>query len=431
MAIKQKITYDQLENMGACKELLQFFKEHFKNKAYVLDLLKKCAEYEKYYFGYFLTRDLPFNENPLKLHQADDKMIFYNGDVLIEHNTYFKLQTICISGTLTVIGKLYAHASNIEANTIKSTIIEFTGGTHVRADIKTHRLEVCNFHTQVDGNIKASVVNLKDSCEILGNIETVKIYNELYCRIRGKTRAKIIDGDGVFIGGIDPLKEIREEKEEETNIIKEFKITHEFIENYPDERVVKIFREIFPRAVKVTEIPKLIPYLGEEGKYSYRHFTEWLLDKLPFNEETLIIEGDFCGNIFYNGAVWIKRYAHICHSAFIKGSLKVNARLSANRSAIIQARHCTASVIRIDGDVTIDANVTATEKLLMNNGCSIEKNVEADYVSLNKSCWVFKNVKANELQHCGVICGDVEANYIDSGDGGEIWGKVKAKLWRK
>lgn len=202
-------------------------------------------------------------------------------------------------------------------------------------------------------------------------------------------------------------------------------VTRDIVEKYHFKEDVDAFNEVFPRGAKVTDIPKLIPYLEKEGNYRYRLFAEWLLNELPFNNENFIIDGDFCGNIFYNGPVWVKRYAHIRHSAFIKGTFKINARLSSDFKAYIYAKQCIAYDIKISHDTRINADVKVTERLTMSDRVIIEKNVVAKEFKLGKSCWVCGNVKADSLWNSGVICKNVEVGHLDNG--GEIWGKIDAR----
>lgn len=162
----------------------------------------------------------------------------------------------------------------------------------------------------------------------------------------------------------------------------EFIVTQKWLEEngaYEDD--IQDFRKYFPNGGEALEVLKWC------GELDYIYFGEWLVDWLPPTYPPLVLN-NLIGNLFYPNDVHIKGDVST-QECCIRGSFKVDGKLTINKLQRVFAAFVDANEIDISGYAHIRGDVIA--KVINFKG--------------------------------GYINGDVDANEIIN-DGGEIWGNV-------
>ena len=209
----------------------------------------------------------------------------------------------------------------------------------------------------------------------------------------------------------------------------EFIITRDIVEKFRLESFVDTFNKVFPDGAKVTDIPKLISHI--DGNYYYRLFVQLLLNELPFNNKILVVDGNTCENLFYNGDIRIEGNAKV-NRIYIKGNLVIDGNLIIKDKGEIIARNfdnkkqIIATEINLGIDSMILAHVKA-KNINVYSEATIIGNVDTNTVNLDDS-EIWGNVEANKIiNNAGVIDGDVNTVKIENINDGTVTGKITYK----
>lgn len=209
----------------------------------------------------------------------------------------------------------------------------------------------------------------------------------------------------------------------------ELTITHDIIEKFRIKCVVNTFNIVFPYGAKITDVPKLLPKIGS---YYYSLFVKWLLNQLPFNNKILIIDGNICDNLFYNGDVIVKGDIEL-KRAYIKGNLNVDGTLTIKHKGEVIARDFdnTKQIIANEINLCTESLILATHikanKIYAYNESVIAGDVNTNFIIVKGSC-IWGNVDANEvINESGIIDGNVNTIKIENIDTGRIKGKITYK----
>ena len=199
----------------------------------------------------------------------------------------------------------------------------------------------------------------------------------------------------------------------------EFIVTEKWLEKngaYEDD--IQDFKQHFPNGGEALEVLKRCEELD------YRDFGEWLVDWLPPTYPPLVLN-TFVGNLFYPNDVHIKGDISTQGRIYIKGSLKVDGKLTANKYGMIYSdKNCiNAGEVDISENVYICSNVKANS-IIINGRIDIQGNVSANSISLRDSAQILGNAEAKVINSkSSRIRGSVDANEIIN-DGGLIDGNV-------
>ena len=183
----------------------------------------------------------------------------------------------------------------------------------------------------------------------------------------------------------------------------EFIVTAKWLEKngaYEDD--IQDFEQHFPNGGEALEVLKRCEELG------YRDFGEWLVDHLPPIYTPLVLN-TFVGNLFYPNDVHIKGDVFTQEVIRIKGSLKVDGKLTINKLQRVFATFVNADEIDIGGYAWIRGTVIA--KVINFKGGSITGDVDADEI----------------INDGGAIWGNVNTIKIDNINGGKVYGKITYK----
>ena len=183
----------------------------------------------------------------------------------------------------------------------------------------------------------------------------------------------------------------------------EFIVTAKWLEKngaYEDD--IQDFEQHFPNGGEALEVLKRCEELG------YRDFGEWLVDHLPPIYTPLVLN-TFVGNLFYPNDVHIKGDVFTQEVIRIKGSLKVDGKLTINKLQRVFATFVNADEIDIGGYAWILGTVIA--KVINFKGGSITGDVDADEI----------------INDGGAIWGNVNTIKIDNINGGKVYGKITYK----
>ncbi|WP_370578022.1 polymer-forming cytoskeletal protein [Snodgrassella alvi] len=183
----------------------------------------------------------------------------------------------------------------------------------------------------------------------------------------------------------------------------EFIVTAKWLEKngaYEDD--IQDFEQHFPNGGEALEVLKRCEELG------YRDFGEWLVDHLPPIYTPLVLN-TFVGNLFYPNDVHIKGDVFTQEVIRIKGSLKVDGKLTINKLQRVFATFVNADEIDIGGYAWIRGTVIA--KVINFKGGSITGDVDADEI----------------INDGGAIWGNVNTIKIKNINGGEVAGKITYK----
>lgn len=201
---------------------------------------------------------------------------------------------------------------------------------------------------------------------------------------------------------------------------------------------LQAFKKHFPNGGEALEVLKRC------GELDYTDFGEWLVDHLPPIYPPLVLN-TFVGNIFYPNDVHIKGDLSTQGCIYIKGSLKVDGKLTVNKYGIVYSyKNCVnADEIDISEYARISSN-TKANSISMSNCAFIIGDTVANSISLRDSVEIIKNVIAKVINFKGgFILGDVDADEIinddgwikgnvntikiDNINGGEVAGKITYK----
>ena len=184
---------------------------------------------------------------------------------------------------------------------------------------------------------------------------------------------------------------------------KQFIVTQKWLEKIGTcEAELQAFEQHFPNGGEALEVLKRCEELG------YRDFGEWLVDHLPPIYTPLVLN-TFVGNLFYPNDVHIKGDVFTQEVIRIKGSLKVDGKLTINKLQRVFATFVNADEIDIGGYAWIRGTVIA--KVINFKGGSITGDVDADEI----------------INDGGAIWGNVNTIKIDNINGGKVYGKITYK----
>lgn len=202
------VTEKWLEEMKACEDGLQAFKQHFPNGGEALEVLKRCGELNYMDFGEWLVDHLPPIYPPLELNNLIGNL-FYPNDVHIKGDVSTQ-EFFYIKGSLKVDGKLIVNKYG-EASTNKDFInadeIDLGEYAYLYSQIKANSISLRN-SAHIFGNTKANVIKVNggylhgdvDADEIIndgglirGDVNTFTIENINGGRVKGKITYKRSD----------------------------------------------------------------------------------------------------------------------------------------------------------------------------------------------------------------------------------------------
>ena len=199
----------------------------------------------------------------------------------------------------------------------------------------------------------------------------------------------------------------------------EFIVTEKWLEEMKAcEDGLQAFKQHFPNGGEALEVLKRC------GELNYMDFGEWLVDHLPPIYPPLVLS-TFVGNLFYPGDVHIKGDISTQGLIYIRGSLKVDRKLTVKKYGIVYSyKNCVnADEIDISEYARISSN-TKANSISMSNCAFITRDTVANSISLRDSAEIIKNVIAKVINFKGgFITGDVDADEIIN-DGGLIRGDV-------
>jgi len=201
---------------------------------------------------------------------------------------------------------------------------------------------------------------------------------------------------------------------------KQFIVTEEWLEkNGARKDELQAFKKDFPNGGEALEILKRC------GELDYRYFGGWLVDHLPPIYPPLVLN-TFVGNLFYPGDVHIKGDLSIQELIYIKGSLKVDGKLTFNKYGVARSgKGCVnADEIDLSGYAQIYSD-TKANSIIMSDYAVINGDTVANSISLRDSVEIRGNTKAKIVNlDSGCINGNVDADEIINDDG-IIRGNVK------
>ena len=169
-------------------------------------------------------------------------------------------------------------------------------------------------------------------------------------------------------------------------------ITREFIKtNYPIENIVNIFNECFPNGAKLSEFPKIRPYLEKykpNFKAIYSCFAGWLLKVLPVNETPLELDStNMQDAIIYNGNINIKSDVTLVNpQIYLAGTLKINGKLAISGNGfILSYRNDYVIADEIYNDGSYICGKAIADKVTLINGGRINGDIitKSLYTNLN------------------------------------------------
>ena len=217
----------------------------------------------------------------------------------------------------------------------------------------------------------------------------------------------------------------------------EFIVTQEWLEEMKAcKGWLRAFKKYFPNGGEALEVLKRCEELD------YTDFGEWLVDRLPPIYPPLVLN-TFVGNLFYPNDVHIKGDVSTQGCIYIKGSLKVDGKLTGNKLHSILAAFVNADKIDISGGADIQARINANS-IIMSDCAFIIGDTVANSISLRDSAQILGNAEAKVINlKDGYIGGDVDADEIINDDGwikGDVntikieninGGRVKGKITYK
>ena len=184
---------------------------------------------------------------------------------------------------------------------------------------------------------------------------------------------------------------------------KQFIVTQKWLEEMGACRDgLRAFKKHFPNGGEALEVLKRCEELG------YRDFGEWLVDHLPPIYPPLVLS-TFVDDLFYPNDVHIKGDVSTQEVIRIKGSLKVDGKLTINKLQRVFATFVNADEMDIGGYAWIRGTVIA--KVINFKGGSITGDVDADEI----------------INDGGAIWGNVNTIKIDNINGGKVYGKITYK----
>ena len=217
---------------------------------------------------------------------------------------------------------------------------------------------------------------------------------------------------------------------------KQFIITEKWLEDIRAcEAGLRAFKKHFPNGGEALEVLKRCEELD------YREFGEWLVDFLPLIYPPLVLN-NLIGSLFYPNDVHIKGDISTQGLIYIKGSLEVDGKLTANRNGRVSTDCVNADEIDISGDACIYPNIKANsismmgfttiggevtaDNINLSGHAEIKRNVIAKVINL-KSGFIGGDVDADEIINAGWIKGDVNTIKIQNINGGRVDGKITYK----
>lgn len=205
---------------------------------------------------------------------------------------------------------------------------------------------------------------------------------------------------------------------------KQFIVTEKWLaEMKACEDGLRAFKHHFPNGGEALEVLKRCGELGYE-ELDYIDFGEWLVDNLPPIYTPLVLN-NLIGSLFYPNDVHIKGDLSTQGRIYIKGSLKVDGKLTGNKYGVVYSyKNCvTADKIDLSGDAQIYSN-TKANSISMSGYASIQNWAVADNINLSGFTEIHGNAEAKVINFKGGrIRGSVDADEIIN-DGGLIRGDV-------
>lgn len=218
---------------------------------------------------------------------------------------------------------------------------------------------------------------------------------------------------------------------------KQFIVTEKWLEERKAWKDgLQAFKQHFPNGGEALEVLKRCEELD------YTDFGEWLVDRLPPIYPPLVLN-NLIGNLFYPNDVHIKGEISTQGCIYIKGSLKVDGKLTGNKLHSILAAFVNADEIDISGGADIQARINANS-IIMSDCAFIIGDTVANSISLRDSAQILGNAEAKVINlKDGYIGGDVDADEIINDDGwikgdvntikieningGKVYGKITYK----
>ena len=200
------ITREWLEEMKACEDGLQAFKQHFPNGGEALEVLKRCVELGYTEFGEWLVDHLPPVYPPLELSTFVGNL-FYPGDVHIKGDISTQ-GIIYIKGSLKVDRKLTVNKYGIvysDKNCVNADEIDISEYARISSNTKANSISMSNC-AFISRDTVANSISLRDSAEIIKNV-IAKVINFKGGFILGDVDAdEIINDDGWIKGDVNTIK---------------------------------------------------------------------------------------------------------------------------------------------------------------------------------------------------------------------------------
>ena len=165
---------------------------------------------------------------------------------------------------------------------------------------------------------------------------------------------------------------------------------------------LQAFEQYFPNSGEALEVLKRCEELD------YKSFARWLVYRLPPIYPPLELN-NLIGNLFYPNDVHIKGDISTQEFFYIKGSLKVDGKLTVNKY----------------GEASTNKDFINADEIDLGEYAYLYSQIKANSISLRNSAHIFGNTKANVIKvNGGYLHGDVDADEIIN-DSGEIQGYVK------
>ena len=219
----------------------------------------------------------------------------------------------------------------------------------------------------------------------------------------------------------------------------EFIVTEKWLkENGARKDELQAFRKDFPNGGEALEVLKRC------GELDYIDFGEWLVDCLPPTYPPLVLNTSI-GSLFYPNDVHIKGDMSTQGCIYIKGSLKVDGKLTVNKYGMIYShKNCiNAGEINLSENAYICSDIKANS-IIMNGRIDLQGCVVANTISLRDSAQILGNAEAKVINSKnsrirgsvdadeiindgGLIDGNVNTFTIENINGGEVAGKITYK----
>ena len=158
-----KITESLLVKYNALERDIEIFKKRFPHGADYFEVLNNGCSVD---FAFWIVNNLPATNEVLTINSTIPRKVFYNGDVVINTETFDFTNTIYISGNLTFNKSVYFEDINIKASKIKSgklTILAKNASFLHAEQIDSKELILKNTNT-----VHISTINVEKKLSLFG-----------------------------------------------------------------------------------------------------------------------------------------------------------------------------------------------------------------------------------------------------------------------